>query len=108
MGMLGTGACECSYDNDCAPKVYNKTIRKARKEHWCTECSDTIKKGERYEYVTSFYDGGWSEYKTCLPCVGIAEDLGCRLHQGLVEQFQETFGWDYRYDQTDWDDGEEE
>lgn len=108
LGMFGTGSCSCDFNGDCPPEVYNKTFRKARKEHRCTECGDWIKKGERYEHVAACYEGSWNEYKTCLPCVGIANDLGCRLHDGLVEQFQEIFGWDYRDDPATWDDDEED
>jgi hypothetical protein len=107
LGMFGTGACECSADYD-RPSVYSRTARQARKEHQCCECRATIKKGEVYEYVTLCYDGRWSEYKTCRPCAGIANDLGCRLHEGLYEQFFEIFGWNYLDDPADWDDDDDD
>jgi hypothetical protein len=94
---------------DCEPaQIFNRIFRKARKPHKCCECGDEIVKGERYEYVTMLFDGRWSEYKTCLPCYHIGDDLGCRCYGDLYEAFWDAFGWDYREDPSEWDDDEEE
>ena len=106
MGNLG-GECSCSISYDPA-SVYNRKIVKARKEHGCCECGDMIIKGERYEHVKACYDGSWSDFKTCLPCMNIGLSMGCRMHGGLVEMFWEMFGWDYRRDQSEWEDEEDE
>ena len=108
LGTFGTGSCSCDYIYECAPDVYRKQFRTAAKEHRCCECGDKIPKGQRYEYVTALYDGSWSVFKTCLPCAALAMDLGCRMHEGLVDQFFDRFNWDYREDPADWDDEEDE
>ncbi len=56
------------YDDDDRPQVYVSNLRKARKTHKCYECGNTINKGEKYEYVSSIYDGIPSNFKTCFLC----------------------------------------
>jgi hypothetical protein len=63
-------------DGDSAT-CYSESVRTARKEHACGECDDTIKKGERYEYVSGIWDGRASSYKTCLLCVEIRSHFAC-------------------------------
>ena len=91
-----------------ATDVYNRAIRKSRKEYKCIECGAVIPKGSQYEHIKSLYDGHWDTYRTCLPCMNIARSMGCRLHHGLYEQFYEMFGWNYLDDPADWEDDEDE
>jgi hypothetical protein len=107
-GDMGTftGSCSCSWEGETAA-VFNRKIRKARKEHTCCECGETIDKGSTYEYVTMLYDGSWDTFKTCMPCFNLGDDIGCRLYGGLGEQFYELFGWNYTDDPADWDDDDE-
>jgi hypothetical protein len=61
--------CYCepeSYDDYCA--VWNVTWRRARKEHKCCECHETIRPGERYEHVFYVFEGTPGTYKTCEFC----------------------------------------
>jgi len=46
-----TISCNCSAEVDDYAEFQNITIRTARKEHECCECGETIKPGQRYEYV---------------------------------------------------------
>ena len=56
------------------PSVSSCVTRKARKEHECCECRQTIEKGQFYEVVTGCWDGVWSEFKTCSDCVAILKE----------------------------------
>lgn len=58
-------------------------IVKARKQHKCRACGETIPAGHRYERHSSLFDGQWYSCKRCLRCVAIFEHL----------QSRET-GWD--------------
>lgn len=102
-----TGACPCSVDWD-PPDIYDRAIRKARKEYTCIECRARIEKGQQYEYVRSLFEGSWETYRTCLPCAHLARSLGCRQHHGLWEQFYEMFGWSYTEDPADWEEDDDD
>lgn len=96
-GMADIGCtCTCEMgDGHC--DVYESDTPVARKEHWCCECGEVIKVGERYERVALLYDGAWSHHKTCLICRRIAVDLvqGPCCHEGLRETIYECLGFDY-------------
>lgn len=49
-------------------------IRKARKQHECCECRETINPGEEYCHESSLFDGGWATHKTCMSCKRIRDD----------------------------------
>jgi hypothetical protein len=73
-------------------------VRKARKEHKCTECGSVIKKGEEYEYISGMWDGTWDFFKTCQDCIDIRESLSmmecfCWSHGGLAEDLSNQFAW---------------
>ena len=102
-----TGACPCSWGDWDPADIYDKQIRKARKEYRCIECGSMIPKGSKYEYIRVLYECRWDTYHTCLPCMNIALSLGCRLHHGLQEQFYDMFGWNYTDDPADWEDEDE-
>lgn len=70
----------CPLSNDGyedGPSCCTESIRKARKEHWCCECRETIKVGDRYEYVSGIWDGRADSYKTCLLCKEIRDHFSC-------------------------------
>lgn len=48
--------------------VWNVTWRKARKQHRCCECMDTIQPGQRYEHIFSVFEGDVTIFKTCEFC----------------------------------------
>lgn len=61
--------CEPMEADESCP-VWQVSWRKAKKEHKCCECGDTIKPGERYEYIFCIFEGEVDNYKTCEFCAG--------------------------------------
>lgn len=61
------------------PKAFTKHPV-ARQEHRCSECSDVIKKGDKYTRLGVVYGhGGSGQFKVCNVCsrfIAQAEDLG--------------------------------
>ena len=68
-----TIGCDCSIEVDEGADIEHSVVRQARKEYRCCECRSPIVRGQKYEYTSHLYDGTWSTYRTCLPCVGIRE-----------------------------------
>jgi hypothetical protein len=98
--------CSCSwYDGDSADVCTVKVV-KGRKEYKCCECDDVIVKGERHEYVRMLYDGSWSTYRTCIPCVNIRKDLWCGSSPiGCIRnEINDLYGFDYTKVPEDDDD----
>jgi len=103
-------SCVCDVDHDPASVLEEKMV-KARKEHECCECGETIKRGERYELVKGCWDGSWGTYKTCEPCVRIRRDVCCNswIYGELRETIWEAFDFDYVTGKWNtWGDEEEE
>lgn len=100
--------CNCSVDGSDSPECYTSKMRKARKEHKCGECDRTIYKGEEYEYFSGIWDGQASNYKTCLGCMRLRDDL-CPdgfVFERLAEHIQECTGFDYLT--NEWDEEDED
>lgn len=55
----------------------NRRFQRARKEHICCECHETIAIGEEYERTVGVWNGEFSAYKTCSPCVEVRDELFC-------------------------------
>ena len=75
-------------------KVYNVDQRRARKEHVCGECGDTIGVGELHEYITMLFDGQWSTHRQCLLCSEIGDHFSCgrgRLLETLWDELRDSF-----------------
>ena len=58
------------------PSVFSDTVRKARRAHKCCECRQVIKAGENYHLFMGCWDGKWDEYKTCVDCQDLREEIG--------------------------------
>jgi hypothetical protein len=88
----------CIYvDHDAYAEVHRARVVKARKEHRCDECGETIKARDLYENATGLWEGIWETYKTCARCVLVRSDFFRGwLYGNLVADFQEAFGFDYR------------
>lgn len=74
--------------------VWNADERRARKEHVCCECRETIARGETYQHVSMLYDGRWDRYVTCLLCVEIGDHFSCgrgRIVETLWSDLEENF-----------------
>ena len=80
-------------DDDESPSCCKQTVRRARKEHQCTECYEAITRGQKYEHVSGIWDGSPSTYKTCMSCVEIRDHFACggfyygQLWNDLEENF---------------------
>lgn len=64
-------------------QAWSEKWRKARKEHWCCACEETIRPGDRYHYSSGVFDNSGFSYKHCARCwtiykalVGYFHDLG--------------------------------
>lgn len=79
------------------PDVYDSVIRKAAKQHQCSECSEPIAAGEYYESVSGLWDGRWGNYKTCARCVQLRDlidtESDCCFSHG--ELHEEVTDFDY-------------
>lgn len=75
--------CYCDVD---PPRVYSSAKRKARKRYRCQECGGSIERGEKYEYVSGLWQGGWEEHRTCGYCLEIRKWLDANY-----ECFRECF-----------------
>lgn len=88
--------CFCDYEQ---PEFYHSEMRKARKDHPCTECGRAIEPGETYEHVRGKWDGDVGTHKTCprrmalkawvqahVPCF-------CWAHGYIREDALETARW---------------
>ena len=62
-----------------APSVYSCKTPVARVQHECCECDAPILPGDPYERFAGCWDGKWSTYKTCVPCVDLRKELRRRL-----------------------------
>jgi hypothetical protein len=83
---MEASACSCDYDLDPV-KVMREHWRKARKEHRCQECQETIAKGTVYWTCGFYSDGHWERLKRCKACYQIGEDYCCGvLGEGMVQE----------------------
>lgn len=78
----------CCCDNP--PTVYSEVVRTARKVHRCCECLAAIDPGDSYQDARGKWEGEFSRYKTCLPCVQwrtrlAAESDGCWAFGELLD-----------------------
>jgi hypothetical protein len=104
MEAPGSCACECDYDPN---RIWHDRWRKARKQHVCEECRETIEVGERYHYATFLTaDGDWGDYTCCAPCHRIQQDYAPCCALGMLrDTIEECLGFDYvTYDGSDDDD----
>lgn len=65
-------------EGDYCP-VHDRRWRKARKEHTCDACHETIAPGQRYHRTALLYDGSWSTTNRCERCQAIFEHLSVRI-----------------------------
>lgn len=98
-------ACICTYDGE-PPEFMTEKYVNARKEHQCGECGDTIKIGERHEYVSGKWDRYFETHRTCMTCVNIRTDVCCDgwCYGMLREDIWDAYGVDYVTGETIDDD----
>lgn len=73
-------SCSCEWSEGEQPEWCHARFCKARKEHRCCECGETIRKGERFEYTSGKWDGEIQAFKTCAYCADLRVTL-----QGKVD-----------------------
>lgn len=74
---MSTTCCPLENDQDDRAKVFTESVIVGRKDHKCYECHEVIPKGTKHESVRGLWDGGWSNFRTCLACVEIRNHFGC-------------------------------
>lgn len=83
----------CLYmgDSGNTPSVFFERIITARKPQTCYECGDPIRPGDRYEFVSGCWDGGWASFHTCLTCREIRNEFSCEgwVYETLREATEE-------------------
>jgi len=50
------------------PTLSRTERRKARTDHWCSECRRPIVAGQLYESCTTLFDGSWQQHAFCVIC----------------------------------------
>jgi hypothetical protein len=91
-------SCDCSIDVDEPCRVCVETRRKARKEHKCVECRETIRVGQYYMEETGISaDGDPFRYRTCAPCHAIRVGYcpGGYAWGELAQIIYDCLGFDY-------------
>lgn len=59
------------------PTVYDETLRKARKEHKCSECFNVIHPKSQYYDIKGLWDGEWNNLKAHKDCHDFLIVLNC-------------------------------
>jgi len=70
--------CSCEINIDSSEGVADFMIIKmviARKIHKCCECGESINIKDEYEYLKGNWDGQYSTFKTCLPCLSVRNTM---------------------------------
>jgi hypothetical protein len=82
-----------SHEVDECYTVHRNERRRARKEHRCSACRETIRAGDVYHSIFTVFDGDSRTFKRCLRCEA--------LHAHLVLKGTEATGRDRTYPQED-------
>ena len=87
----------CEIDNDWGkhPECFSAKDRKARKEHTCCECGETIPKDALYRYESGIWEGEPQDYKTCLDCISVRDTFFCGFVFGSVWEDMRVMVYDY-------------
>jgi hypothetical protein len=65
-----------SFDGDYEPcDVWRDTKRRARKEHKCSACKETIQRTHFYIEHFSIFEGEFDTFKRCMRCEAIYQHL---------------------------------
>jgi hypothetical protein len=85
--------CPLQGNDGEGPSCSSRAVRKARKEHVCSECREPIPKGAKYDYASGVWDGRPDSFKTCLLCVEIRDHFACEgwIYETLWSDLTENF-----------------
>lgn len=88
----------CIYaDYGDVAEVFESKLVRGRKDHLCTECGDTINKGDLHEVARGLWEECWERFRTCARCLNIRHDYFYGFcYTALVEDFVAKHGFDYR------------
>ena len=86
--------CACDYGDEMF-SVFNIKTVKARKVHYCQDCGESIKPGQKYDSWSGLYEGKWESGKICSVCIKLREDLGgcAPVGQGALKEYLVGCGW---------------
>jgi hypothetical protein len=85
--------CSCSFPDAEPLRPYRETEHKARKDYVCCECREVIPAGSLYQKITGHTEGGWSTFRTCIPCSRIRRNF-CAPIEELNETVRDALGID--------------
>jgi hypothetical protein len=90
-GSMFECACYCDYDYD-NPEPFSSDMVRARVEHTCVECKETIPKGAIYRRDKGCWEGKWSQFDTCRRCAAIRDDhCDCWIYGSLWQRLEEAY-----------------
>ena len=99
------GRVSCEVDGYNA--VESRTMPRARKEHRCCACRETVRRGDRYSRTFVVYEGEPETYIHCLRCSAIFDAIAARHHDAETDYWERAIAW--RLDcGHDWDEVFEE
>ena len=83
------------------PEALEEHERKARKEHICCECLETIPAGTTYRYSSGVWDRTPNSYKTCARCCKVRDLAYKRAYEvdegppfgHLIEEIRNEYGY---------------
>ena len=90
--------CICiDVDEECRVHMLVEKTRRARTEHRCGECDETIAPGDLYLLECGTLEREFFTYKTCARCANVrAEYFPCGWYWGeLRRDFKDAHGFDY-------------
>lgn len=61
--------------------VYSQRLIRARKDHKCDACKETIRRGDLYSYTFAIFEGERETVKRCARCEVIFDHLSGRAHE---------------------------
>jgi len=71
-------SCSCVYvDVEGTARLISEKVVRARTQHVCGECGETIKPGQRYERFRGVYDDKPMTHRTCETCLDLRSTLFC-------------------------------
>jgi hypothetical protein len=83
----------CAIEDYDDPSIYCEEVRKAKKEHICSECRRAILKKENYRNVFGVWENKPTTFKTCSHCMipqdWLRKECNGFLHGNLEDEILE-------------------
>jgi hypothetical protein len=69
-------SCNIEIDDYDSPSFFDETIiKRATRQHKCTECKRLIEKNERYSRIVGVWSSKFEVYKTCVDCMSVRSEF---------------------------------